>query len=80
MTYKPRLIAKWHDYINLKSNSMNYDSIIFCYRSFTRYQACFDDIRQSCPEGVKNILDYNADLRSYMLKMDYICNGHKKCE
>ncbi len=46
-------------------------------RDFKEYKRCVRPIKKQCSSGTKLVYDYDGRLRTYILKMEYICNGIK---
>jgi hypothetical protein len=45
---------------------------------FDAYEECLAPIQDNCPEGLQLIKDYDGKSRTYMLKLQYICQEQKK--
>ncbi len=52
----------------------------FSCRQYRGYMRCLGPIEENCSEGIDTMLSYDGGLRTYLLKMDYICNEVKEGE
>jgi len=43
-------------------------------RDFKKFKECLHPLKQACGMGIDMIYDYDGRLRTYLLKMEYICS------
>ena len=53
------------------------ESLIFYSRDYRLYMRCLGPIEEKCKEGMDTLLSYDGGLRTYLLKMEYICGDAK---
>ena len=46
-------------------------------RGFRQYRQCVRPIKHTCPLGTDVMYGYDSRLRTYLLKLDFICRVHK---
>ena len=53
------------------------NTVIVLFRGYRTYTTCLGAIEESCKEGIDTLFSYDGGLRTYLLKLDYICNDAK---
>ena len=54
--------------------------VLFPFRQYRDYKQCIRPLMSGCRKGVQKVLDYDGRLRTYTMKMDYICKDAKTGE
>ncbi len=68
---------------SLWSNETNTETTVkavwpLLFRDLSSYERCVQPIRESCPEGTEILFSFDGPLRTYLLKMKYLCEKAKE--
>ena len=47
---------------------------VISHRDYKKFKECIHPLKQACGKGIDMIYDYDGRLRTYLLKMEYICS------